>query len=302
MASVNAKAPSSRKLDAWLLAARPRTLVAGLVPVAVGTAIAAAEDVSRPGVAMLAALTALLLQISANLANDVFDFERGADDETRLGPPRAVATGMLSAREVRRGTLIAAAAAAIAGSGLIWVGGWPVALAGIASIVVALAYTGGPWPLGYHGLGDLCTFAFFGVVGVAGSHYVQAGALSPLALAASIPIGCLVTAILVVNNVRDLESDARVGKRTLAVRMGRRATRVYFAALLGTAYLCALVLGFSHGAPRAALFPLATVVLALPLLRTVSSECDGPALNAALAGTARLAGAFGLLFAVGWVA
>lgn len=299
---MNAMHGFSRKRDAWLLATRPRTLVAGLVPIAVGTAIAAAEGVSRPGVALLAALTALLLQISANLANDVFDFERGADDETRLGPPRAVATGLLSAREVRRGTAIAATASALAGSGLVWIGGWPVALAGAASIVVALAYTGGPWPLGYHGLGDLCTFLFFGVVGVAGSYYVQAGALSPLALAASIPIGCLVTAILVVNNVRDLESDARVGKRTLAVRMGRRATRVYFAALLGAAYLCALVLGFSYGAPRAALFPLATVVLALPLLRTVTNESDGPALNAALAGTARLAGAFGLLFAAGWIA
>lgn len=294
-------AGASGKLGAWLLASRPRTLVAGLVPVVVGTAIAAYDGVSRPGVAALAALTALLLQITANLANDVFDFERGADDAARLGPPRAVATGLLSAREVRRATGIAVAAAAVSGLGLVWIGGWPVALAGAASLIAAIAYTGGPWPLGYHGLGDLCTFVFFGVVGVAGSYYVQAGALSSLALAASIPIGCLVTAILVVNNVRDLETDARAGKRTLAVRMGRRATRVYYAALLGSAYAGALALGLAYDAPRAALLPLASVVLAIPLVRTVATKGDGPALNAALAGTARLAGAFGLLFALGWI-
>jgi 1,4-dihydroxy-2-naphthoate octaprenyltransferase len=289
-------------VNAWLLAARPRTLVAGLVPIAVGSAIAASQGVSRPGVAALAALTALLLQITANLANDVFDFERGADDTNRLGPARAVATGLLTPAAVRRATLVCAAAAAVAGLGLVWIGGWPIALAGAASLVAAIAYTGGPWPLGYHGLGDLCTFLFFGVVGVAGSYYVQAGELSGLALAASIPVGCLVTAILVVNNVRDLESDARVGKRTLAVRMGRRATRVYYATLLGVAYLGALALGFAVGVPRAALFPLASILLAFPLLRTVMTRTDGPALNGALAGTARLTLVFGLLFALGFLA
>lgn len=288
-------------LSAWLLAARPRTLVAGLVPIVVGTAIAAYHGVSRPGVGLLAALTALLLQITANLANDVFDFERGADDAGRLGPPRAVATGLLSASEVRRATLLTALAATASGLGLIWIGGWPVALAGAASLIAAIAYTGGPWPLGYHGLGDLCTFVFFGVVGVAGSYYVQAGALSALALAASIPIGCLVTAILVVNNVRDLETDARAGKRTLAVRMGRRATCVYYAGLLCVAYGGALSLGLAYGARRAALYPLASVLLAVPLLRTVATRADGPALNAALAGTARLTGVFGLLFALGFI-
>jgi 1,4-dihydroxy-2-naphthoate octaprenyltransferase len=289
-------------VNAWLLAARPRTLVAGLVPIAVGSAIAASQGVSRPGVAALAALTALLLQITANLANDVFDFERGADDTDRLGPARAVATGLLTPAAVRRATLVCAAAAAVAGLGLVWIGGWPIAIAGAASLVAAIAYTGGPWPLGYHGLGDLCTFLFFGVVGVAGSYYVQAGELSGLALAASIPVGCLVTAILVVNNVRDLDSDARVGKRTLAVRMGRRATRVYYATLLGVAYLGALGLGFAVGVPRAALFPLASILLAFPLLRTVMTRTDGPALNGALAGTARLTLVFGLLFALGFLA
>jgi 1,4-dihydroxy-2-naphthoate octaprenyltransferase len=289
-------------VNAWLLAARPRTLVAGLVPIAVGTAIASSQGVSRPGVAALAALTALLLQITANLANDVFDFERGADDAGRLGPARAVATGLLAPAAVRRATYVCAAASAVAGLGLVWIGGWPIALAGAASLVAAIAYTGGPWPLGYHGLGDLCTFLFFGVVGVAGSYYVQAGELSGLALAASIPVGCLVTAILVVNNVRDLESDARVGKRTLAVRMGRRGTRIYYAVLLGTAYLGALALGFAVGVPRAALFPLASVLLAFPLLRTVMTRTDGPALNAALAGTARLTLVFGVLIALGFIA
>ncbi len=288
-------------MSAWLLAARPRTLVAGLVPIVVGTAIASHDGVMRPGVALLAALTALLLQLTANLANDVFDFERGADDAGRLGPPRAVATGLLSARAMRRGTALAATGAAVSGLGLVWIGGWPIAIAGAASLVAAVAYTGGPWPLGYHGLGDLCTFVFFGVVGVAGAYYVQAGALSTLALAASLPVGCLVTAILVVNNVRDLETDARAGKRTLAVRMGRPATRAYYAGLVGAAYAGALGLGLVYRAPLAGALPLLSILLAVPLLRTVSTRSDGPALNAALAGTARLAGVFCLLFALGWV-
>ena len=287
------------KRAAWLAAARPRTLLAALAPIAVGTAVAAAEGAARPAIAALALATALALQIAANFANDLFDFEKGADTEQRRGPPRAVQSGWLSPREMRGGVALAAAAATAAGLGLVAAGGWPIALAGVASLAAALAYTGGPWPLGYHGLGDACVFLFFGVVGVAGSHYVQAGALSALALAASIPVGFLVTAILVVNNLRDLETDARAGKRTLAVRIGPRATRAYYSALLALAFAVPVALAALGKVSLTALLPLATVPLALRLARSVARAGDAASWNDALAGTARLAGLFALLFAAG---
>jgi 1,4-dihydroxy-2-naphthoate polyprenyltransferase len=287
------------KSAAWVAAARPRTLLAALAPIAVGTAVAAAEGAARPGVAALALFTALALQVAANFANDLFDFENGADTEERRGPPRAVQSGWLSAAEMRAGVGAAVGVALAAGLGLVAVGGWPIAVAGALSVAAALAYTGGPWPLGYHGWGDALVFVFFGGVGVAGSHYVQAGRLSPLALAAAVPVGLLVTAILVVNNLRDLESDARAGKRTLAVRLGARATRAYFAALLAAAFTVPIALAALGRVSVAALLPLATAPLAVQLARRVARARDGASWNDALAGSARLAALFALLFAGG---
>jgi 1,4-dihydroxy-2-naphthoate polyprenyltransferase len=169
----------------------------------------------------------------------------------------------------------------------------------VASLAAALAYTGGPWPLGYHGLGDLCVFVFFGGVGVVGSCYVQTREVTALAAAAAVPVGLLVTAILAVNNLRDLDTDARAGKRTLAVRIGERASRAYYASLLGLAFAVPVLLAASGRISRAALLPLLTVPLAWRLVRAVGRATDGPAWNAALAGTARLAAWFGLLFAAG---
>ena len=287
------------KPAAWLAAARPPTLLAALAPIAVGTAAAAAEGAARPGIAALALATALALQIAANFANDLFDFEKGADTEERRGPPRALQSGWLDAREMRAGIALAVGVATLCGLGLVAVGGWPIAAAGSFSLAAALAYTGGPWPLGYHGLGDACVFVFFGVVGVVGSHYVQAGVLSPLAFAASLPVGLLVTAILVVNNLRDLDSDARAGKRTLAVRLGERTTRAYYAALLALAFAVPIALALSGVISPIALLPLLTLPLALRLAREVGRASDGASWNAALAGTARLAALFALLFAAG---
>ncbi len=287
------------KPAAWLAAARPPTLLAALAPIAVGTAAAAAEGAARPGIAALALATALALQIAANFANDLFDFEKGADTEERRGPPRALQSGWLDAREMRAGIGLAVGVATLCGLGLVAVGGWPIAAAGSFSLAAALAYTGGPWPLGYHGLGDACVFVFFGVVGVVGSHYVQAGVLSPLAFAASLPVGLLVTAILVVNNLRDLDSDARAGKRTLAVRLGERTTRAYYAALLALAFAVPIALALSGVISPIALLPLLTLPLALRLAREVGRASDGASWNAALAGTARLAALFALLFAAG---
>ena len=287
------------KPRAWLAAARPRTLLAALAPIAVGTAAAAADGRARPGLAALALATALALQIAANFANDLFDFEKGADTEMRRGPARAAQSGWLTPAELRAGVAVAALLATLLGLGLVAAGGWPIAAAGAASLVAALAYTGGPWPLGYHGLGDACVFVFFGLVGVVGSCYVQTGEVTPLALAAALPVGLLVTAILAVNNLRDIDTDARAGKRTLAVRLGERASRAYYAALVALAFAVPVALAASGRLSCAALLPLVTAPLAWQLVRAVAQAADGPAWNAALAGTARLAALFGLLFAAG---
>lgn len=287
---------------AWLLAARPRTLPAALAPIAVGTATAAAAGRARPGLALAALGTAFALQIAANLANDVFDFERGADAGERLGPPRAAQGGLLTPAELKRGLVGALALAATLGLVLVAAGGWPILVAGALSLLAAWAYTGGPWPLAYHGLGDLAVFLFFGVVGVAGAHYVQAGQLSTLALAAALPVGALCTAILVVNNLRDVAGDARVGKRTLAVRLGDWPTRVYYAVLLGAAFATPLACVALGVGGVWLLLPLVLLPEAASLLRRVLEGEEGAALNTVLARTARLAAAFGVLFAVGIVA
>jgi len=285
----------------WLLAIRPRTLPVAFAPVLVGTALAAAAGEARALPATAALAGALLLQIGANLANDLFDSEKGADREDRIGPPRTMQLGLVTAAQMRRAIALAFGAALLVGLYLVAVGGWPIAVIGALSIAAGLAYTGGPFPFGYHGLGDVAVFVFFGPIAVVGTHYVQALSLSPFTIAAALPVGALATAILVVNNLRDIDTDARAGKRTLAVRIGRRATRIEFCSLLVSAY--ALLPGFwLLGAVSPwVLLPLLTLPRARALARAVASASDGPTLNTALAGTARLAFGFSLLFAVGWL-
>ncbi|MDH3521215.1 MAG: 1,4-dihydroxy-2-naphthoate polyprenyltransferase [Myxococcales bacterium] len=286
---------------AWASASRPRTLAVSAAPVLVGTAVAHAHGGARVGPALAACLGAVLIQIGTNLANDFFDAEKGADGEDRIGPPRAVQMGWLTPAQVRRGAALVFAAAGLVGLYLIAVAGWPIALLGTLSIAAGIAYTGGPWPLAYHGLGDVAVFVFFGVAAVCGTCYVQLLTLPADALAASLSIGALATAVLVVNNLRDIDTDQRAGKRTLAVRIGRRGTRVEFGALLVLAY--AVPVGLWLGAQVSAwiLLPLATLPRAVRLLRVVWRRVDGPALNDALADTARLGLVFALLFALGWI-
>jgi 1,4-dihydroxy-2-naphthoate octaprenyltransferase len=287
----------------WLLAARPRTLPVAFAPVLVGTALAAAEGEAHALPAAAALLGALLLQIGANLANDLFDSEKGADREDRSGPPRAMQLGLVTAAQMRRAIALAFGAAAAIGVYLVSVGGWPIAAIGVVSIAAALAYTGGPFPFGYRGLGDVAVFVFFGPVAVGGTHYVQKLSLSPLALAAALPVGALATAILVVNNLRDIDTDVRAGKNTLAVRIGPRATRIEFAGLLVFAYALLPDFWLLGAASPWVLLPFLTLPRALALTRAGrgAGPGDGPALNAALAGTAQLAFGFSLLFAVGWL-
>jgi 1,4-dihydroxy-2-naphthoate octaprenyltransferase len=291
--------PAPGSAGAWWLALRPRTLPAALAPIAAGTGAAAAEGRARPGLALACLATALLLQIAANLANDLYDHERGTDTGERLGPPRAAALGLLSPGALRAGLALALAAASACGLVLVATGGWPIALAGAAALAAAWAYTGGPWPLAYHGLGDAAVFAFFGGVGVAGAHFVQAGAPSALALAAALPVGLLATAILAVNNLRDRAGDARAGKRTLAVRWGEAASRRYVVALLAGAFAALPPAALVGPAGAWALLPLATAPAAWRLARAVGDGLDGAALNGALAAAARLTAAFGALLGAG---
>jgi 1,4-dihydroxy-2-naphthoate octaprenyltransferase len=224
------------------MATRPPTLLAAVVPVAVGTAVAVAENSLRLGPALAALAGALLLQVGANFANDVFDFEKGADTAERLGPVRAVQAGLLAPASVKRGMLVVFGLALLVGAYLTSVAGPAIVVIGLASIAAAVAYTGGPYPLGYHGLGELFVMIFFGFVAVAGTAFVQTGRVPELAWWAAVPVGSLATAILVVNNLRDIPTDGPAGKRTLAVRFGERGAVALYTALVASAYAVPLVL------------------------------------------------------------
>jgi 1,4-dihydroxy-2-naphthoate octaprenyltransferase len=283
----------------WIGAARLRTLPAAIVPVVVGTAVAAAAGHVAWGPALAALGGALAIQIGTNFANDVFDAEKGADGPDRIGPTRAVAAGLISATAMKRAMIAAFALAAVFGLYLVAHAGWPVVAIGVASIASGIAYTGGPWPLGYHGLGDLFVMIFFGFVAVCGTAFVQLGRVPCLAVWAAIPVGAIATAIIVVNNLRDRATDVRVGKRTLAVRFGRRAAIVEYAGLLAIAYV--VPVGLAIGGQPWALLPLATLPLALVRLRRLAGASDGPTFNRCLAATGQLLLAHGALFATGLV-
>ena len=220
----------------WVLAARPATLTAAVVPVAVGTACAHAAGGVEWAPALAALLGAIWIQIGTNFANDVYDAEKGADTEDRLGPTRAVASGLISAAAMRRAMVVAFGLATLCGVYLAWVAGWPILAIGVASILSGIAYTGGPYPLGYNGLGDVFVMIFFGFVAVCGTAFVQRLDVPLVAVVASVPVGALATAILVVNNLRDRETDTVAGKRTLAVRFGRRGAIAEYAILIGLSY------------------------------------------------------------------
>jgi 1,4-dihydroxy-2-naphthoate octaprenyltransferase len=299
MASLTAPSAELGGWRAWVLAARLRTLPVAAAPVAVGAALAFADGSGRGLPALAALIGALLIQIGANFANDVFDFERGADTDARVGPPRAAQLGLLTAREMKIGTAVVFAAATLVGAYLIAVAGWPIAVVGLVCIAAGLAYTGGPFAFGYYGLGDLAVFVFFGIVAVCGTYYVQALTVPRLAVFASLPVGAFATAVLVVNNLRDIDTDRSAGKNTLAVRFGARAARLEYAGLVVFAYSMLPVL-WEGGAPiAAALLPLLTLPWALGLVRVVFATNDASILNETLARTAKVEVSFALLLAAG---
>jgi 1,4-dihydroxy-2-naphthoate octaprenyltransferase len=281
----------------WVAAARPRTLTAAVAPVAIGTACAHAAGGVAWGPALAALAGAALLQIGTNFANDVFDAEKGADTAERKGPLRAVAAGLISAAAMRVAMALTFALAVVVGLYLVSVGGWPVIAIGVASVASGIAYTGGPWPLGYHGLGDLFVMIFFGQVAVCGTAYVQLGTVPALAWWLSLPVGATATAILVVNNLRDRETDAGAGKRTLAVRFGRRFALAEYAALLALAHAVPVGLA-ATGRPWCAL-GVVTAPWAVALWRALAAATPGPAMNRLLGATAQLLLVQSLAIAVG---
>ena len=279
----------------WVAGARPRTLPAALAPVLVGTGAAAALDGFRLGPALLALVVALALQIAVNYANDYSDGKRGTDSD-RVGPMRLVGSGAATPRQV----LVAAAAAflvaAVAGLVLAALSSWWLVAVGAICIAAAWTYTGGPIPYGYRALGEIFVFVFFGLVAVVGTTYVQTRTLPGLAFAVAVPVGLLIVAILVVNNLRDIEGDALVGKRTLAVLLGDRRTRLLFSGLLVVAFAVVVVVGISR---PWVLVTMLAIPLAVKPARTVLAGGRGPALIGALAGTGVLTLVTGVLLGAG---
>lgn len=284
----------------WMLAIRPKTLPAAAASVIIGSALAWYDAVFAAGPALAALFIALLLQIGSNLANDVYDDERGADTTERLGPVRVTQSGLLTRGQVKRGMATVFGIAFALGLYLAWIRGPMVLVVGVAAIIAAIAYTGGPWPLGYHGLGEVFVFLFFGVTAVVGTYWVQGGTPPLAAWLMSVPAGLLIVAILVVNNLRDIEQDRVAGKNTVTVRIGVKATRVEYALCVAGAYLF-VALGVALGVlPYHAMASWLSIPLAFVTWRVVVSQ-EGRPLNRALALTGQTTLVFALFFAAGMI-
>ncbi|PSQ45652.1 1,4-dihydroxy-2-naphthoate polyprenyltransferase [Halobacteriales archaeon SW_7_68_16] len=305
------------KRKAWVIAARPQTLPAGAAPVVVGGGLAVHAGVFAPVPWLAALVGALLIQVGTNFANDYYDAVKGADTDEREGFTRVTAGGLLPPRQVKYAMVVTYGLAVVVGLSLVAVGGVPILVVGLTSIAAGILYTGGPYPYGYRGLGDLFVFVYFGVVAVTGTYYVQAvtaggyplfptwvppGTVTTVAVTASLPAAGLSTAILVVNNIRDRETDAAAGKRTLAVILGYRWSRVEFLALTGVAYAVPVVFALDPAFGLPALAPLLSLPLAASVSRTVLERTDGEALNPALERVGQTLFAHSLLFAAGLAA
>lgn len=287
-------------LDVWIKASRPRTLPAALAPVAVGTCLAAGPaNTFKPLVLLATIIGALFIQIGTNLSNDYSDARRGADTEDRLGPVRVTAGGLVPPSYVLYATWVAFGIAALAGVYLVIEAGWELLLIGAASIVAGVLYTGGPRPYGYVGLGEVFVFLFFGVVAVTGSFFVQTTQFSWEAVALSVPVGLLACAVLMVNNTRDMDTDRRAGKTTLAVRLGRERMRTVYSLTLYISFVLVPVIWLTTGLTAWINLGLLALPLAVPLAKTMRERSDGAALNKALGDTARLELVFCVLISVG---
>jgi 1,4-dihydroxy-2-naphthoate octaprenyltransferase len=286
------------KLDAWILASRPRTLAAAIVPVVVGTAISIHDDKFKPLAALFALICALLIQVGTNFVNDLFDFLRGTDKKDRIGPQRATASGILSIFEMKLGIYFSFGLSFIFGLYLIYLGGWFILIIGVLSILAGIAYTAGPFPLAYNGLGDIAVFLFFGFVGTIGTYYVQANEITAIAFWSSVPVGALITNILVVNNYRDREEDRSNGKNTLIVIFGERFGRIQYVFFMIISYSILFMVYFTFKKEIVVFLPLFSLPLAMKLIKMIYT-LRGSELNKTLELTAKLSAIYGLLFAAG---
>jgi len=286
------------KFDTWLLASRPKTLPAAFVPVFVGTSIVSFDTKVNIVATVIALTCALLIQIGTNFVNDLYDFVSGADNESRKGPARALASGLLTKSEMKTAIVLVFSITFVLGLYLVYISSYITLLIGLLSIFAGIAYTAGPYPLAYNGLGDLFVFLFFGIVGTVGTYYVQTVEFSWLVFWASIPVGALITNILVVNNYRDIEEDKQVGKNTLAVKMGKKFTQYQYLLFMILSYLVLFVVYFTFMESAFVFLPFLSLPMAIKLIKMIFSY-KGEQLNKTLELTAKLSAIYAILFAAG---
>lgn len=295
---ISTSTQTTSKFDAWILASRPRTLAAAIVPVIVGSSIAIRDELFQPLAAFIALLCSILIQVGTNYVNDLFDFLHGTDKEDRTGPQRAVASGIISVTEIKIGIYISFGLSFVLGMYLVSIGGWFILFLGVISILAGIAYTAGPFPLAYNGLGDIAVFIFFGFVGTVGTYYVQTLTITSMAFWSSVPVGALITNILVVNNYRDREEDRSNGKNTLAVIFGEKFTRLQYLTFMIVSYAILFVVYFTYKKSLWIFLPLLSLPISIKLIRMIYS-LRGKELNKTLELTAKLSAIYGLLFAAG---
>ena len=286
------------KIKSWIIASRPKTLLAAVVPVMVGSAVAFNENKLVIIYSLVALLCSVLIQIGTNYANDLYDFINGADNEKRKGPRRVLATGLISIKEMKIGVFLTFGLSFLFGLYLVYEGGMVILVIGILSILAGLAYTAGPFPLAYNGLGDVFVFMFFGIVGTVGTYYLHTKDLTLVSFIASVPVGALITNILVVNNYRDIEEDKAAGKNTLAVKFGKTFTRYQFISLTIISFLIPAVLYAFFNYSILIFLPYLTFPAAYKII-VMLHRLDGMELNKTLELAARLSALFGILFSIG---
>lgn len=292
---------NSNPISPWLLAIRPRTLPAAISPVILGTALAIGDGALRPWTVFLCFLGAIIIQIGTNLANDYYDFKKGSDTSERIGPVRVTQAGLIAPVTVRNAFIVAFAIAFLIAVELAKRGGWPILIIGILSIISGIFYTAGPKPLGYNGLGEIFVFIFFGPVAVAGTYFVQRHEINPAVILAGVAPGLLSAAILVVNNLRDIETDRIAGKRTISVRFGKEFSQILYYLLIAVSALMPLII-FTLIQERSQIFLASVIILfAAPTIRSIFCENGGPVLNKCLANTGLLLLLYCLLFSFGWL-
>lgn len=289
---------NSATIKSWILASRPKTLFAAVSPVLTGSAMAYADGVFSLFLAFIALACSILIQIATNFVNDLYDFLKGADNEKRLGPQRALASGLISTKSMKVAIFFTFGLAFLLGLVLVYQSGWPILVVGIISILSGFIYTAGPFPLAYNGLGDIFVFIFFGLVATAGTYFVQALDLTTLSLLISIPCGALITNILVVNNYRDIETDRLSNKKTLAVIFGKSFTRIQYVLFILISYFIPFLLFVKFDFSLTIFLPFATFPLAIKLVKMIYF-LDGPALNKTLELSAKFSLIFSILFSIG---